>query len=557
MLKRQTPAQAAAESGTSGVEQLHALSHVMIERLLDAAERDPEWRRAFEHALDRQKLHRGSVPNQVWRPKSMLRNRFIAECESNGAVHLLARSCPPVVQKLKPGRPIGTADIKRLIAEHGPITAYLCVVEAQELGLLKSKKASSLGIKAFVEEMQLLDDQATAAAEAPSTAEPAPPRAAPSADQELRRARHDNKLLERKLQEAKKQIARLTQRNQELKAELDRAERELAAALASHASVATARADHARESASLKEQVEELKKAKLTLERRLEEQRQSWLEEREALLQRLAAAEDAARATDARAAALQRQLDEERRQRTQVEALVEETGLARLLDGLGELEGVIAALETFRSGIAAYHERRAAEEQRRLSELEELQRRSAEAEAARQKQAEMEAAWRERELERLANLERAIFGSPAPDTVIIDGHNAVIRAFGREREREMRPRFIEAVRRMADRLAHTAPHARIVLCFDTTTCDNETIEAKNLVIRYCDKSRGGADEAIRDLVESANPDARCLVVSTDYKHVWTDALRARSEYDSRVSVVEAEPLLDYLAALEQLVPAKP
>lgn len=556
MRKRLTPARPATDLDASSEEQIQALSHVMIERLLEAAERDPEWRRAFERALDRERLHRGSAPNQVWRPKSMLRTRFIQECEANGAVHLLARSCPPVVKALKPGRPIGTTDVKRLIVAHGPIVAYLCVVEAQKLGLLKSKKASSLGVKAFVEEMRRLDDQETAAADTPSAAEPAPPTTAPSVDQELRRTRHDKKLIERELKEAKKQIAQLTRRNQELEAQLDRTERDLAAARASHADAAAAREDHARESAGLKEQVEELKKAKLTLERRLEEQRQSWLDEREALLQRLAAAEDAARATDARAAALQRQLDEERRQRAQVEALVEETGLARLLDGLSELEGVIAALETFRSGIAAYHERRAAEEQRRLSELEELQRRSAEAEAARQKQAEMEAAWRERELERLANLERAIFGSPAPDTVIIDGHNAVIRAFGREREREMRPRFIEAVRRMADRMAETAPHARIVLCFDTTTCDNEIIEATNLVIRYCDKSRGGADEAIRDLVESANPDARCLVVSTDYKHVWTDALRARSEYDSRVSVVEAEPLLDYLAALEQLLPAQ-
>ncbi|MCX8007679.1 MAG: hypothetical protein N3B11_06155 [Coriobacteriia bacterium] len=549
--EEQAPGETPAESDS--LEEVAAFGRAMVERLLDAAERDAEWRRAFERALRAEKLHRGSAPNKVWQSGSMLRQRFVAECQANGGIRLLAATCPPVARTLKPGRPLGTADIRRVIAEHGPVPGYLCATEAHELGLLKSPKALKVSIEAIVEEMQRLDAEVASEThgERSGAADTAVVEKPHSDTSQTRRLRHDNKILARDLEAAKKQIGQLTRKNQELEQRLAETLRDLRSVAEHRTDVTNRLGELQRETASLREQVDELKKAKATLEARLEEQRAAAAEERLTLRERLAAAEATARAHAARANTLERQLGYETRRRKQVEALVAETGLQRLLEGLGELEGVIAALEAFRAGIAAYQQRLAAEEQRRRLKVEELKRRSAEAEAARRKQAEMEAVWRERELERLANLERKVFGSPPPDTILIDGHNAVIRAFGREREREKRPWFIEAVRLMAHRMSEVSPQTRIVLCFDTSTHDNVQVEEPNFTVRFCDKQRGGADGAIKDMLESANPAARHLVISSDRRHVWRDALNARAELDSRVSIADAEVLLDYLSVLEQ------
>lgn len=497
----------------------------------------------------------------------MLRTKFVADRRSNRGFMLLAKSCPRLDSVFKKPERLGAADIRRIISEHGEAVGYIAAIVADSRGLLKSKRALDAAIEPVLSRLDVPSAEAaeksrsvgeTVAAEADGAAErqaegqPMHEPAHHDNGGNDRRLRQEVKRLERELGSAKKQIAQLTRKNQDLEQRLAKQAEELRAAAEQRETSRASLAKRENERKKLKQRVDELEKAKRTLEDCIERERQAWNEEREVHLLRRAATEEIVRAIEARAEALERQLAEERERREQVEGLLAETGLTRLLEGLDHFESVIAALEAFRNTIAAYQSRRAGEERSRRFQHEELQRRRSEAEEARRKQAEIEAAWRERERERLARMERAIFGSPLPEMVIIDGHNAILRAHGRQAEREQRPRFIESMRMMASRLAELDSGCRVVVCFDTRTAPSETIEAPNLVIRYCALKDGGADSAILQLMEAAHPRSRCLVVSTDRKHVWRDALRTRAERDSRIGIMDVEPLLDYLATLERI-----
>lgn len=207
-----------------------------------------------------------------------------------------------------------------------------------------------------------------------------------------------------------------------------------------------------------------------TLEEKLKRQSARFEEERTVSLERLAASEDAARASDARADALEAQLRAERSRREQIEALVEETALTELLQELSALEGTISSLDRLKCGVAAYQERKREEQQRQDEALREIEERKRQAAAARRKREEMEAAWRERS--RLAEAEAAILGDEIPDVVIIDDHNMIRRRFDEREEPRQRPLLIESAERLAQRLAAEKPDLRVILA---STADMETV----------------------------------------------------------------------------------
>ncbi|MDI6843103.1 MAG: hypothetical protein QMC94_01710 [Anaerosomatales bacterium] len=445
---------------------------------------------------------------------------------------------------------IGAREVRALIASYGPAVAVACAYGALVRNQLKSRKALDIALEAIT---ALPTD-----AEEPEVALPAPtpqPQASDStAADETRRLRHDLKLVTRELKSAKNQIAQLTKKNAELSRQLAEARESAQAARSEHKRLTAAHESAEREIRSLNEQKEELTKGKKTLEDRLARQEELFAEERRGLLERNRAAEEAAEREKERAEVLERSLDDERRRREQVEALIEETGLVRLLEGLRGLEDTITTLEMLRRGLLGYQNRLDAEEQRRRSEMEELREKSRAAEEARRKQEEIEAAWRERASERLSALEHSIFGQTPPDVVLIDGHNVIIPPFGKPAEKERRSWLIENVRRMTERLAKKHPDIEVVLCFDTQFEADRIRESPNLVIQYCLNTGDGdgADAAIRTRIEEGHPATRYLVVSSDRKHVWADAFAAREELDSRVALIQGEKLIEYFDALERV-----
>lgn len=521
-----------------------------LERVLEVAGRDPEWRKDLEKALRKSSICTGSSPQNVWQRDSLLHRRFFECADGAEGMFLLGLSCPVLRAAPAAKMRIGAREVRALIASYGPAVAVACAYGALVRNQLKSRKALDIALEAIT---ALPTD-----AEEPEVALPAPtpqPQASDStAADETRRLRHDLKLVTRELKSAKNQIAQLTKKNAELSRQLAEARESAQAARSEHKRLTAAHESAEREIRSLNEQKEELTKGKKTLEDRLARQEELFAEERRGLLERNRAAEEAAEREKERAEVLERSLDDERRRREQVEALIEETGLVRLLEGLRGLEDTITTLEMLRRGLLGYQNRLDAEEQRRRSEMEELREKSRAAEEARRKQEEIEAAWRERASERLSALEHSIFGQTPPDVVLIDGHNVIIPPFGKPAEKERRSWLIENVRRMTERLAKKHPDIEVVLCFDTQFEADRIRESPNLVIQYCLNTGDGdgADAAIRTRIEEGHPATRYLVVSSDRKHVWADAFAAREELDSRVALIQGEKLIEYFDALERV-----
>ncbi|MCL4078094.1 MAG: hypothetical protein QMD76_01410 [Anaerosomatales bacterium] len=513
------------------------------ERLLAAARADAAWRAPLGAlALELLGLH-GTPPDRFWKNKK-LRDSFLEACENGTALVVLAAASPDLGQIRAAHPRVGVADVRAMLGAVGPIPAFLRTYEAYAKGECRSKKAFDLALCALMDsfgEQQTADQQgATASGDGLEQLR-----------QKMKAATHELKLVRRELERAKKQVASLTRKAEDLTAKKADAER-LAADLSEKLrEVSSPHAEARVENRELKRQLEELKRGKTTLEEKLKSQAALFEEERAVLLERLSASEDAARASEARADALEAELRDERSRREQIEALVEETGLSVLLEELSSLERTISTLDRLKRGVAAYQERKREEEERRNEALREIEERKQQAAAARRKQEEMEAAWRERERQRLEELEQAIFGKEVADVVVIDGHNMIRRRFEKHEEPEQRPLLVQSAERLARRLGELNPDTRVILCFDSKHGDSVEPHSPNLVVRYCHTTNGGADGAIARIIEEGNPQARYLVVSTDYKHVWRDAQVARVSRDALVATIEIERFVEYMEAIDR------
>lgn len=162
---------------------------------------------------------------------------------------------------------------------------------------------------------------------------------------------------------------------------------------------------------------------------------------------------------------------------------------------------------------------------------------------------------------RLAAVSRsasASFGPGAPETLFVDGHNVINGhvnhgVFGSEPE--ARAWLVSSVVQLAELLELD----RVFLCFDTRhdNLQDEPVSDRVRVL-YGPRKDGGADALIGRLVEERTQNADLLVVSSDYKHVWTSSDHSRSD-GWNVRSVSGRQFFEFLCALEDcmLTPVVP
>ncbi len=321
---------------------------------------------------------------------------------------------------------------------------------------------------------------------------------------------------------------------------------------------------HEAETARLKGQLEELLRAQRRHDVVADGRMGQLQAENEKLQQQLISAKSEISARDTALAHANQMIEaiEEARSRLQdrLDAAVKERDqLVALSDLFQDAEPAAAAaqLQTVMGTLASIKAivDRSVEAQRRLEEEAEAARLAELQEAALrarevQRQRQLDETWAGREAERieadLARWEAELTANGQPKHIVIDGHNLILRRFSPQMERTTREWLGEMVCEMNAELG-----LDIHLVFDGPVHMESSVQAICSGVKryYASDADGGADARIASLIREFAPSDKTLVVSTDYRHVWSNAEEAREEgYD--VDLLQAEPLHNYLIALD-------
>jgi len=150
-------------------------------------------------------------------------------------------------------------------------------------------------------------------------------------------------------------------------------------------------------------------------------------------------------------------------------------------------------------------------------------------------------------------MEHTLFPDAEIGHIIIDGHNLVHRVFRPEDEARTRPWLEGMVERMSLRLEDRGWASQIHLVFDSRTNSNSRAAGHGLRVYFHNNvTDGGADACIAQLLRDGNPRASYMVVSTDRKHVWTDALELARSEGTEIDLVQIELLAQYLQTLDEV-----
>lgn len=325
--------------------------------------------------------------------------------------------------------------------------------------------------------------------------------------------------------------------------------------------IQAARDDLQRKVRRLEREVTNRQKGYYTQERMREDATEAHRQEKEALSERLRTTSAMAEAFGKQIEGLDSALSDERSRRQELESLLETVGFSELLDSSATLGSAIDALVKFKEGVQAYGERLHAEERARQEALEKASRERQDALEARRVKQQLEQAWATREIDRLREdleaREDSLFIGGAPDHIIIDGHNLIHRSFRPDDEPSTRGWLVRLTEQMADRLLLKGESSRIELCFDTTYPSNEEARRPNLKVLFNNNvTEGGADAKIAALLREGDPHARYQVVSTDFRHVWRDAIHGEENEGLDVDLVMIEKMRDYLQALDAYLDAE-
>lgn len=531
------------------------------EALLCAAAKDLEWKRAVEREFSRkgpfQKLFRGcSKPSAVW-SNGLLRTQTVVGIESDPAVFgLLGRLNPRVAELQRDSESPAPEDL----SEFDPIVKVLairCLMPSEtemETAALEEASDYLAAQRSDCEELPV---------EAASSILPEPDKAderdsaahpeAPDYSQEVKQLRKHVAKLESDLRSRTREVSRKDKRLSELRAEVAELKTDVASFDTRLAQIRAERDELRRQVNRLDSQVTSSKQGQRTIEARREDEARRQQQTVTDLRDRLSSSLALSAALEKRVRSLEHELESEKQQRTEIEETLDIFGIDQLASSSERLQATLDMLVRLQSGFESYNARRSAKERERIDRDVTAQAERQAAEDARKREAEAARAWEARERERIEEMEREIFPDGQIDHIIIDGHNLLHRTFRPEEESRTRPWLERIVAEMALRLEHRGWDSCIHLVFDTQHASNRYTAGHGVQVYFENNGRGGgADARIAALLREGNPHAHYMVVSTDRRHVWTDAMDFIVSEGTEVELVQVELLVGYLQALGDL-----
>lgn len=531
-----------------------------VSEFLRCASLDPVWRGTVEAALSQKRiiggaLTGGSKASDVWR-KSLLRDRVERLLRGDAKAFQDFVFTNPRVLELQDAE--GDRD-GEILAGYEPVDRTL-IAHAY---FMDQPELVTESIHVFCDHLEATASSIPDPVEQPQ----AVPSPAAAADSRLHELQQTIKDLQATVESQKKQIKTLGADLRKRQAEESRKDRlvgkhsEAAKAAEKRAQAAEAdarkqRLDHdeaKREVKRLTSLVRESKSGKRTVEDKAAAESERLQADLTTQRERLRAAQQMQQALESRVTTLERDLEQERARRTTLEEAFQVFGMDDLAGSARSLQSTLEQLNRLQQGIVAYTHTRAQQEheRRQIEEAAEIQRTAAE--TARNKQAEVERAWAEQEKERLKEHEDTLFPDGPLGHIIIDGHNLILRAHRPDAEKSTREWLEKMVGRMAQRLEARGWDTRIHLAFDTPHASNQFNAAHGVTVYFCNNTyEGGADAKIRAILEEGNPFARYMVVSTDRKHVWADAIEWMKGEQADVDIVQVELLARYLETLDEV-----
>lgn len=556
----QSETSAAADNVRERAQQLD-----LISEMLCRAHRDSAWRLAVERALTKERLLGKSLPGgskvgDVWRKSLLQKQLVLALYDDPVAFDAFAKTHPRVAELSDSGDEhaqdvlqefdpiervlVAAALFRDDIAFYDAVLAEAC----DELERHESECKESPGEQLTPED----DANASAAREALDAATKALKQAQAALlarDKELKAAKAE-------LKKAKAEVSRRDRKAGELREASKVVAGERDTATAETKALRAERDELKRENRRLTSLVDSSKTGQRTIETKRADETERMSRTITDLRDRLGATQKTQAALEARVAALEEELQDERERRASFEGTLHSFGVDDLGSSARGLQSALATLARFQDGLVAYSAEQAERENERIRKQDEAEQRRKAAEDARQQQDEMDRAWELRERSRLEECERALFPDGPIDHILIDGHNLVHRVFRPEDEARTRPWLEKMVDVMALKLDARGWTTRIELVFDTKYVSNSRGAGRGVTVHFHNNvNEGGADAKIQQLLQEGNPGARYMVVSTDRKHVWGDTLEKMQSEDMNIELVQIELLAQYLQTLDELTGA--
>ncbi len=497
----------------------------------------------------------GARDVDVCKASSLSRRRLIEfMLDDRWACELIARLRPGLAETATDLPRVGPKRLAALQEEHGAVDAmWIVIASGQDIKHeLFDKMLRDAG-----DEFEATGPDADGAGDETETEdEPAPtetPDASNDPEAELRTLRIAHKKLRRERDRMASQISSQSGTINELKQELDDEKAEAKRLEQAHerlreelrSAQTTARKNDERASQiagslrserdSAREEAEALRARVIALEEDLE-RAVEWAERQESELE-----ETRGRMTDRRLHVIEDLLGEGDR------------SVEDLADGLRTAADLLSRIEAERTEARDANEaREAAEERARRAYTEHEEAVAAAAEHEASAAEEIDAAWQQRDLhearEQVEFWERELLKNGTPGHLFIDGHNLILRRFGKAKERTSRQWLEQRVVEMADRFG-----VRTHLVFDTKYPSNDYPLSPHVRCYFANKhDEGGADGMIGDLVREHANGGHMMVCSSDRRHVWADTIRACDEEGIDVEPVDADLLHHYLMAVEDL-----
>ena len=312
-------------------------------------------------------------------------------------------------------------------------------------------------------------------------------------------------------------------------------------------------AEKDREIRRQKDLVQQERKGRLNATIKRKESTQSY-EEVDAELRDL---NDFATQLEARLYQAESLLEQERARRKDIETTLDAFGFNSLMSSVNEMSSAINLFGKIRDALEQVANEREAERREALSiqankDLEEYER-------VRNNQVPLEInrALQQHYLQQLDEFEGRIINEINPQRIIIDGHNVLNRTSHPESEQNKRKWMITLLEEFTSRLDAKGCQPQIDVVFDTFH-DTNTIACEPLLyVTYAKKTNGnndgttGADAFIVAELNASNQDNQISLITSDKKHIWSQARDLEESGGPSIDYIEAQTLANYLGTLQK------